>query len=77
MMNEEEKRELAKVLAPHLAWDLSRSEIFTYEHSSTASSTAGMMFVEQIALLIRSKMYKEQSFTVAIIPSKPDGRLNP
>lgn len=67
-MTDDEKRELAKMLAPHLAWDLSRSEMFSYEPNDTVSGAACQILIDQVVIRMRRKMYDAEAFTVAIIP---------
>ena len=69
-MNEDEKRELAKHLLPHLAWDLSRSSVYSYEPNETTSGTQAQMFIEQIVRQLQAKVRAGESFSVAIIPAR-------
>jgi hypothetical protein len=68
-MDDYDKRELAKLLVPHLAWDLTRAEVMTFESRPDMSGVGGAMFVDQVAMLLRSKIVAGETFTVAIIPS--------
>lgn len=68
-MDDAEKRELAKLLLPHLAWDLGRVEVMTFEHRPDVSAAAAAMFIEQVTATLRAKAMRGETFTVAIIPS--------
>lgn len=71
-MTPEEQRELAKMLLPHLAWDLTRSRIFNYQPSNTVSGAAVEVFLQQIMSMIRYEIHSGNAFSVAIIRSKPE-----
>ncbi|HEY0171159.1 MAG TPA: hypothetical protein VGB98_09050 [Pyrinomonadaceae bacterium] len=67
-MNSEEKRHLAEILVPHLAWDLSRSEVFTFDVNENVSGTAQEMLISQVVQSLRAKAARGERFAVAIIP---------
>lgn len=70
----DDKRQLAEMLVPHLAWDLSRAEVWAFDSGLTA--TAIEVMIHQIDATLRSKAMHGQGFRIAIIPTTT-GRLEP
>ena len=66
----EDLREFAQMIVPNLAWDLTRSEVYRYQHSDTATATAVDVFTYELIQRVKAKIYNGDSFTVAIIPDK-------
>lgn len=76
-MTDEEKRELARHLLPHLAWDLSRSSVYTFAPTEGTSGASARMFVEQISQQITAMALHGEAFTVAIIPAQKESASAP
>lgn len=72
VLTAEMKRQLANDLIPHLAWDLSRSDVYSFTPSPTTSAAAVEVFLQQVMSQLRYKIHCGEGFKVAIIPdSKP------
>lgn len=71
----EDKRQLAEMLVPHLAWDLARAEVWTF-NPAIMSAMATEVMLHHIDAAIRSKAMGNQGFRVVIIPTTGE-RLNP
>lgn len=64
----DDKRQLAKMLIPHLMWDLRRARVWTLNASPLTSATANEVMIDQISAVLRAKSTEGQRFCVAIIP---------
>lgn len=67
-LTDDDKRQLAEMLVPHLAWDLSRAEVWAF-NPATMSAAANEVAIHQIDTVIRAKAMSGQGFRVAIIPT--------
>jgi len=72
-MDDADKRKLAEMLLPHLAWDLKRATVFTFEARPEVSGVAAQMFVEQVIAHVRGRVARGESITVMIIPTDKPG----
>lgn len=72
-MDDDEKKQLANLLIPHLAWELSRSVVFNYQPDENSSGASAELFLDQITQHIRRKLHDGESFAVAIIPVRNVG----
>ena len=63
----DDKRQLAEMLIPHLAWDLTHAEVWIF-NPATMSATANEVTIHQIDTAMRAKAMSGQGFRVAIIP---------
>jgi hypothetical protein len=71
----DDKRQLAEMLIPYLAWDLSRAQIWVF-NPATMSATANEVTIHQIDTVMRAKVTSGEGFRIAIIPTTT-ARLNP
>lgn len=74
-MSDEDKRRLAKMLAPHLAWDLLRANVYQYETDATA--TGAMMFCESVMNDVRFRAARGEAFAVIVVPVETGGASQP
>ena len=62
-------RLLAEQLIPYLAWELSRSEILTWQPGEFVSGAAADHFLAQLGHRVRALQERGEGFKIAIIPT--------
>lgn len=67
-LTREDKQELAEMLVPHLAWDLTGAEVWAF-NPATMSATASEVLIHEIDAAMRTKAMSGKGFRVAIIPT--------
>jgi hypothetical protein len=70
MQREEELRTWARMVAPHLAWDLTRSKLIRFVHSEEQTASCANRQLEELISEIKARIYNGETFNVAIIPEK-------